>query len=172
MSSTPAAPPSWQRRIVAALLALLVAAAWGTLVQTQFNLAAIGALGVAVAPGLRASTSLHDLAGFGPAYAGILVAAWLPALAVAAWLARRHPARRTALFALAAGLGLVVAIRAVDAVAPMPVLIDATRGWGGLLAMAAGSALGGGLLAHWTRRRPRPVNAASSAHPRAAAGRG
>lgn len=163
MSSNPLAPPSWPRRIGACLLALLFAAAWGTLVQTQFNLAAIGALGVAAAPAVRAATSLQDLAGFGPAYAGILGMAWLPALALAAWLARRRPARRTALFALAAGLGTMVAIRVIDAVAPMPVLIDATRGWGGLLAMAAGSALGGGLLAHWTRRRQPPAPTAATA---------
>ena len=72
-------------------------------------------------------------------------------------LASPSSRRRTLLYALAAGLGLVVAIRITDAVAPMPVLIDATRGLVGLLAMAAGSALGGGLFAHWTRMRAGPT---------------
>ncbi len=152
MSVNPMKKPSWRRRIGALLLALLVAAAWGALVQTRSNLAAIGALGVEISPAVHVATSLKDLAGFGPAYAAMLLAAWLPSLAVAAWLARRHPEMRTTLYAVAAGIGTMVAIRAVDAMAPMPVLIDATRGWGGMLAMAAGSAVGGGLLAHWTRR--------------------
>ncbi|MFN3304402.1 MAG: hypothetical protein ACK44A_11855 [Roseateles sp.] len=131
----------------------LLAAAWGSVVQTQFNLQALVALGVPVPPGVRALTTLQDLAGFGPVYAGILAAGWLPALGLAAWLARRWPAARTALFAAAAGTGMVAAVRAVDALAPMPVFIDATRGWPGLLTMAAGAALGGWLAARLGARR-------------------
>ncbi|MBC7995760.1 MAG: hypothetical protein H7Z15_21220, partial [Rhizobacter sp.] len=44
-------------------------------------------------------------------------------------------------------------VRAVDALAPMPVFIDATRGWPGLLSMAAGAALGGWLSARLQARR-------------------
>ena len=132
--------------------AWLLAAAWGSVVQTQFNLQALVALGVDVPPGLRALTTLQDLAGFAPVYAGILAAGWLPALGLAAWLARRQPAWRTALLTSAAGLGMMAAVRAVDAVAPMPVFIDATRGWPGLLTMAAGAALGGLLYARGTQR--------------------
>ena len=130
----------------------LLATAWGSVVQTQFNLQALVALGVDVPPGLRALTTLKDLVGFAPVYAGILAAGWLPALGVAAWLARRRPAWRTALLTSAAGLGMMAAVRAVDAVAPMPVFIDATRGWPGLLTMAAGAALGGLLYARVTQR--------------------
>jgi len=107
---------------------------------------------VSVSPGLRALTTLQDLAGFAPIYAGILAAGWLPALGLAAWLGRRWPAARTVLFAAAAALGMVAAVRAVDAVAPMPVFIDATRGWLGLLLMAAGAALGGWLFARMCTR--------------------
>ena len=130
----------------------LLAAAWGSVVQTQFNLQALVALGVDVPPGLRALTTLQDLASFAPVYAGILAAGWLPALGLAAWLARHQPAWRTALLTSAAGLGMIAAVRAVDVVAPMPVFIDATRGWPGLLTMAAGAALGGLLYARGTRR--------------------
>jgi hypothetical protein len=137
----------WPRVLLALVAGWLLAAAWGSVVQTQFNLQALVALGVPVPPGLRALTTLQDLAGFAPVYAGILAAGWLPALGLAAWLAQRWPAARTALFTTAAGLGMVVAVRAVDALAPMPVFIDATRGWLGLLIMAAGAALGGWLSA-------------------------
>ena len=142
--------PSWTRRLVALAAALLIAAAWGALVQTQFNLQALAPF-VDVSLRVRWTTSLQDLVGYGPVQLGLVAAAWLPALPVAAWLGRRRPRLRTPLYALAAGVGLVAAIRLTDAVAPMPVLIDATRGLVGLLAIAAGSALGGGLFAHWTR---------------------
>jgi hypothetical protein len=137
----------WPRHLLALVVSLLVAAAWGSVVQTQFNLQALVALGVPVPPRLRALTTLQDLAGFAPVYAGILAAGWLPAMGLSAWLARRWPAARTILFATAAGMGMVAAVRAVDALVPMPVFIDATRGWPGLLTMAAGAALGGWLYA-------------------------
>jgi hypothetical protein len=140
-------------RLIAFAGAALLAIAWGSLVQTQFNLNALVALGVEMPARLRLQTSLQDLVGFGPVYAGIVLAAWVPSFAVAGWLAQRAPAWRAALFTLAAGVALPIAIRAVDAVAPMPVLIDATRGLGGLLTMALGSAAGGALFAGWTRPR-------------------
>lgn len=143
----------WGRRIAAFVAALLLATVWGSVVQTQFNLQALAALDVDIPLRVRALTTLQDLAGFGPAYAGIVLAAWLPAFLVAALLVRVWPKARVPLYALAAGVGLVAAVRAVDAVAPMPVLIDATRGIGGLLAMAAGSLLAGAAFAWWTRTR-------------------
>jgi hypothetical protein len=141
----------WTTHLVALLLAWVLATAWGSVVQTQFNLQALVGLGVDVPAGLRAETTWRDLIGFGPVYAGILAAGWLPALSVAARLARRWPHGRSALFAAAAGLGMMAAVRAVDAVAPMPAFIDATRGLPGLLAMAAGAALAGWIYARLTR---------------------
>ena len=151
-SSTHSSTPTRARSLGLLAAGWLLATVWGSVVQTQFNLQALVGLGVEVPPGLRALTTLQDLAGFAPVYAGILAAGWLPALGLAAWIARRQPAWRTALLASAAGLGMVVAVRAVDAVAPMPVFIDATRGWPGLLAMAAGAVLGGLLYALTTRQ--------------------
>lgn len=137
---------------MALALAWGLAAAWGSVVQTQWNLQALVALGVDVPAAVRARTTWQDLIGFAPVYAGIVAAGWLPALAAAAFLARRWPAWRPGLLALAAGAGLVAAVRAVDAVAPMPAFIDATRHWPGLLSMAAGAVLGGALYAGLTAR--------------------
>ncbi|MFT7402128.1 MAG: hypothetical protein ACI83N_001726 [Hydrogenophaga sp.] len=134
------------------LVALLLAAAWGSVVQTQFNLQALVELGVPVPAALRTETTWRDLIGFGPVYAGILAAGWLPALGTATWLARRQPAWRSPLFATAAGLGMIAAVRAVDAVAPMPNFIDATRSLTGLLLMAVGAVLAGWVYARLTRR--------------------
>lgn len=146
------AKPRWTRHVAALLLALLVAAAWGSVVQTQWNLQALVGVGVEIPTALRLQTTLQDLLGFAPVYAGIVAAGWLPALAVAALLARRWPAGRTALLAVAAGVGVVAALRSIDAVAPMPVFVDATRHWPGLLAMATGAVLGGWVYARMTAR--------------------
>jgi hypothetical protein len=153
----PSHPRPWRTRLLAFAGAALFAVAWGSLVQTQVNLNALVALGVEMPLALRLQTSMQDLLGFGPVYAAIVLAAWLPAFAVAGWLARRRPGWRAALFALAAGVALLLAIHAIDAAAPMPVLIDATRGVGGLSAMVAGSVLGGALFGWGTRARPSGV---------------
>jgi hypothetical protein len=138
---------------VSLALAWLMASVWGAVVQTQFNLQALVALGAEISMPLRVLTTLQDLAGFGPLYAALVAAGWLPALSLAAWLGRRRPDARTALLAAAAGVGVVVTLRAVDAVAPMPVFIDATRSTAGLLGMAAGAVLAGAFYARRTRRR-------------------
>lgn len=134
------------------LLAWLLAAVWGSVVQTHWNLQALVDLGVNVPAADRVRTTWQDLIGFAPVYAGILAAGWLPALAVAAFMARRWPAWRSALLAAAAGTGMVAAVRFVDMVAPMPVFIDATRHMPGLLAMAAGAVIAGLLYARLTTR--------------------
>lgn len=145
-------PPSRGAAVLRGLGAWLLASAWGSVVQTQFNLQALAELPVAGAgltPGLRLATTLQDLLHFGPLFGGLVLAGGLPALALAAWLAprlRAVGAARTGLFALAALLGVIAAVRCVDAVAPMPVFIDATRSSLGLLLVCAGAALGGAWL--------------------------
>jgi hypothetical protein len=151
MTPTPAPRTRWPRRIGAFVLAVLLAAVWGSVVQTQFNLQALAALGVELPLALRLRTTLQDLAGFAPMFAGVVFAAWLPAWAVAAGLSRLWPPGRSALYALAGALSVAVAIRLIDAAAPMPVLIDATRSLAGLLAMVAGCAVAGAAFARWTR---------------------
>lgn len=148
-ASSPRRP--WLARLAWLLLAWLAASAWGSLVQTHWNLQALAGLGLELPWTLRLQTLGQDLLGFGPVYAGIVAAAWLPALTVAALLARRWPSRRVQWFALAAGAGLVVAIRAVDAVAPMPNFIDATRSAAGLLTMTAGAVMAGAWYGHRSR---------------------
>jgi hypothetical protein len=141
----------WTSHLLPLLLALVMAAAWGSVVQTQWNLQALAGLGLEIPWADRMHTTGQDLMGFAPAYAGIVAIGWLPALAVAAFIARWWPAGRAPLLAAAAGVGMVAAVRTVDAVAPMPVFIDATRHLPGLLAMAIGAVLGGLLYARLTR---------------------
>jgi hypothetical protein len=138
---------------VALVQAWLMASVWGSVVQTHFNLQALVSLGAEISTPLRIWTTLQDLVSFGPLYAALVAAGWLPALCLAAWLGRRWPAARSALLATAAGAGVVATLRAVDAVAPMPVFIDATRSTAGLLGVAAGAVLAGAFYARRTRHR-------------------
>lgn len=144
--------PRWTRRAGLLLLAWVLAAAWGSVVQTVWNLQALVEVGVNIPTADWLRVLGQDLMGFAPVYGGILATGWLIALPVASGLARWWPAGRSALLALAAGVGMVAAVRAVDAVAPMPVFIDATRGLPGLLAMAAGAVLAGWLYATLSAR--------------------
>ena len=133
--------------------AVLLAALWGAIVQTQFNLAELQALGASVPWLLRAQTTLQDVLGFGPLYAAVVAVSFALAFPVAALLARYWTVWRSAWFALAGLAGLIVAIRLIDAVTPPPVLIAATRTTAGLLAMTAGGAVGGWLYALSSARR-------------------
>ncbi len=155
---TPRGHFPWLHRLGRLAAAWLAASAWGSVVQTQFNLNALTAadlpLPAPVTLGLRLQTTVQDLAFFGPAYAALLLLAGLPAIGLAAMLGRRWPGRRSSLYTAAGGLGCVVAISAVNAVAPMPALIDATRTPLGLGLMALGCAVAAGAYAHATRPRP------------------
>lgn len=140
------------RRAGVLLLAWALAAAWGSVVQSCWNLQALVEVGVDIPFHTWWVVIGQDLLGFAPLYGGLLAVGWLIALPLASGLARRWPAGRSVLMALAAGVGMVAAVRAVDAVAPMPVFIDATRSLPGLLAMATGAAGGGWLFARLTGR--------------------
>jgi hypothetical protein len=143
----------WRHRVPAFLLAGLVTVVWGSIAQTQFNLAALQALGAEVPVLTRLDTTLQDLVGFGPLYAVMVLSGFLLAFAFAALLSRALPKTRVLWFALAGFSALIVAVRLVDALTPPPVLIAATRDTPGLLTMAFGGLIGGLLYALRTRRR-------------------
>lgn len=136
-------------RLSAWLAATLVTAVTGSIVQTQFNLAAIAMLGAPVPIALRLQTTLQDLAGFAPMLAAVAGAGLLVALPVAAWLGRRL-ARPVLLYTLAGAAVIAVAILLMNGVLPVTA-IAATRSMAGFLALTACGALGG-----WTFSRLAP----------------
>lgn len=127
--------------LLAWLAATLLTAAFGSVVQTQFNLAGITALGVPVPLALRLQTTAQDLAGFAPMLAAVVGAGFLVALPVAAWWVRRLQ-RRAFLYTLAGAAAVAVAILLMNALLPVTA-IAATRSPGGFLALTACGALGG-----------------------------
>lgn len=129
------------------LIAVGVTTVLGCVIQTQIILAEVQAMGGPVTPVVRLDTTLQDLVGFTPTFAGIVAATFLGAFPVAAWLGRRvaQPAMRIGVYAAAAAVGLGLAFQVADALAPMPTLIAATRGVVGTVWMM-GSAVAGGLV--------------------------
>ena len=142
-------PSPWPRRFVAFSAAVLLAVAWGSVWQTQSNLAELQARGAQVGWGVRLRTTAQDLLGFGPLYAAVVVVAYALAFPLAARLARQGA--RSVWFALAGWSALLLAIRLLDAATPPPVLIAATRSAFGWLGMTAGGALAGALYARLRR---------------------
>jgi len=147
----------WPRRLLAYLLAVLIAAAWASIVQTQFNLAALEQLGAAVPSALRWQTTAQDLIGFAPIFAIIAAVALALAFPLAALVARSSFAARHLWFALAGWIGLIIAIRSVDALVPPPVLIAATRSTLGLLAVTLGGVVAGLAYIRIAKTRPRGI---------------
>lgn len=145
------------------LIAVGVTTVLGCVMQTQIILAEVQAMGGPVTSAVRLQTTLQDLAGFSPVFAGIVTVTFLSAFPVAAWLGRRmaQPAMRIGVYAAAAAVGLALAFQVADAFAPMPTLIAATRGVVGTLWMV-GSAVAGGLVfgALLARDAPRARNPA------------
>jgi hypothetical protein len=123
------------------LLAVLATTLVGSIVQTQFNLGALAALGQPVDIGLRLQTTLLDLARFAPLFGAIVAVGFLIALPLASWLAR-HRAGRRWLYPLAGAVALLVALllmRWLVGLTP----IAAARGPWGITALALAGALGG-----------------------------
>ncbi|TBU71521.1 hypothetical protein DNK10_24110 [Pseudomonas daroniae] len=123
-------------------LAVLVATLLGSIVQTQFNLAALQQLGASISPGVRIQATLHDLFGFSPTFAALVIAAFIVALPLAAWLASVLGTLRWLVFLLAGALAVWLALSVANAIAPMPTLIGANRTLAGTLALMVCGSLG------------------------------
>ncbi|PPI83118.1 glucose sorbosone dehydrogenase [Marinobacter maroccanus] len=139
--------------VISFLVALVVGVILGTVVQTQLNLLALQAMGVAVELDARVSATVHDLASFAPLYLILFGVSFLVSQSVAAVVSKFvGRGLRVPLFALAGAVGLWAALMIVNALAPMPTLIAATRSAGGLLAILATAAFAGALFARLTAK--------------------
>lgn len=128
------------------VLAVLATALAGSVVQTQFNLAALVALGQPIGLDLRLQVTLLDLVHFAPLFAAIVAAGFLVALPLSSWLVG-HRARRRWLHPLAGAAALLLALvlmRWLVGLTP----IAAAHSPLGLAALVLSGALGG-----WVWRR-------------------
>ena len=152
-----------QRLILGFLAAVVVTVVWGSIVQTQYNLAALTAIGVDIGPGINLRATFTDIfSGFSLTYAGYMV---LPALLVAffvAWLVVRRAGAAFLWFGLAGGLAILAAIPLVNWLSPLALLIGASRDMSSIVVMALGGVAGGVLFAWMTR----PTATADTRHPR------
>lgn len=122
--------------------AVLVATLLGSIVQTQFNLAALQQLGATIPGSVRVHATVHDLFSFSPTFAALVIAAFIVALPLAAWLSPALGALRWLVFLLAGALAVWLALSVANAVAPMPTLIGANRTLAGTLALMVCGSIG------------------------------
>jgi len=149
--------PRWALTGIYFVIALLVGVVLGSVVQTQFNLAALQALGVEIPPDERVANTLHDLASFAPLYAVMFSVGFVVSQSVAVLLSGWLGGRFLALLCTGgAVVGLWATLWLVDTLAPPPTLIAATRGVAGFIAMLATAGVAGWLFA---RLRKRMANA-------------
>lgn len=145
--------PRWALTGIYFVIALLVGVVLGSVVQTQFNLAALQALGVEIPPGQRVATTLHDLASFAPLYAVLFSVGFVVSQTVAVQLSGWLGGRFLALLCTGgAVVGLWATLWLVNTLAPPPTLIAATRGIAGLVAMLGTAGVAGWLFARLRKR--------------------
>jgi len=137
------------------LVAVLFATVWGSIVQTQFNVGALNAIGADISPGLRLGTTLRDIfSAFSPTYGGYVVApSLLVAFVVAAWASGRLGGSRDAWFAAAGGTAILLGNPVVNFLSPVALLVGATRDWPCTVIMALGGMVAGLLFARITAPR-------------------
>lgn len=146
--------PSKLRTLLYFLMAVLLASALGSVLQTQFNLANLQALGAPMSLSVRLHTTGLDLLGFSPTFAVLVLLGFVFALPSASLLTRSWPAGRWLLFALAGALAVLAAMALANALLPMPTLIGANRTLAGTLGLMACGSLGALLFASLAQRAP------------------
>lgn len=139
--------PSKSRTLWYFLLAVLLASAAGTVLQTQVNLAMLQALGAPMPLAVRLQTTCLDLLGFSPTFALLVTFGFVFALPAASFCSHALPRARWLLFALAGALAVLLALMLANALAPMPTLIAANRSLTGTLGLMASGSLGALLFA-------------------------
>lgn len=155
---------SWPRIIRGFATAAIVGAVLGSLVQTQINLLALSTLGVDIGMGDWLGTMLEDLLKFGPVYLLMFGCGFLVSQLVA-MVGTRFVLRgsRPLVCAVAAAVGLWVTFLLVNALAPPPTLIAATRATVGMLSMLASAAIAGWLFARLVAGSPAKGRSGSAA---------
>lgn len=129
------------RPILCFIMALLLGAALGSVLQSQLNLSAIAAISGPISAADRLSTMQFDLRHFLPTLAALMAVPMLLAILLAGWLRRRQPMLPRSLYFLLAALGFYLTLLIINQLAPMPTLIAANRTLRGTLGLLAACGL-------------------------------
>jgi hypothetical protein len=141
------------RWLLAFVLAVLITTVLGSIIQTQFNIASITALGAPAGFDLRLEVTAFDLLSFAPTYAIVAAFALLIALLVAAWPASAFPAIKLFWYGLAGFLAIYTALTIMNSMLPVTV-IGAARTPAGMVSLSMAGALGGWLYGRiWAQRQ-------------------
>jgi len=127
------------------ITAVFVTTVWGSIIQTQYNLSAINSIGAGVGSGLWIASTFRDIfSGFSPTYAGyIVLPSLLVAFILASWVAKLSGVSRVLLLGAAGGFAIAIGIPFVNWLAPVALLVGASRDVSCTLLMALGGVLGG-----------------------------
>ena len=141
-----------QRLILGFLAAVVLTVVWGSVVQTQYNLAALTAIGVDIGTGTNLRATFTDIfSGFSLTYAGYIVVPSLLVAFIVAWLVVQRTGAPFLWFGLAGGLAILAGIPLVNWLSPLALLIGANRDVSSIVVMALGGVAGGVLFA-WMMR--------------------
>ncbi|WP_194757182.1 hypothetical protein [Aliidiomarina indica] len=147
--------PSRRKRILGYLcgfiLAVVFAGALGSVIQTQFNLLTISAIGPDIDFHTRLAVTCYDLVHFAPFLTLIMAITFLFSLPVAHGFARIQKRQFIGWCAAGTGIGFWLALQLIDHVAPMPTLIAATRTTAGTFFMVLSAVSGGAIYALLSR---------------------
>ena len=124
------------------VVAALVCTVLGSIVQTQFNLAALQTLGVPMPLDVRLQATAADLLGFTPSFGPVVLLSFAMAFTVAARLSASRPAWRRICFLLAGSGAIFTAMISMEmlfSVTP----IAAARGPAGMAAVCFCGTIGG-----------------------------
>jgi hypothetical protein len=153
--------------VIAFITAVVVTTAWGSIVQTQYNLSALNGINAGIGGGVWMATTFRDLfSGFSPTYAGyIVLPSLLVAFVAASWVAKQMALPRSVVLGAAGGVAIAVGIPLVNYLAPVALLVGATRDTSCIVLMAFGGVIGGvifSLLSSYTLRYEVRDSAAST----------
>lgn len=139
------------RIFIALITAVIAATLLGSVLQTQINLVAMQEVAPPINFSIRVENSLYDIIHFGPLFGLIVLCTFVGAIAVAELLAYVTKSYRMLWLVAGCVIGLFVAFKVVDLIAPVPTFIAATRTLGGTLTMLLSAAAGSLIYAVMTR---------------------
>ena len=143
--------PTFIRKVLAYIIALLIAAALCSIVQSQFNLMAIASLVEQISLSDWLYTVWFDLQSFAPIMLVILAPVLLLSLIACRLLRLLIRINVLWLAVMITVVALLLALSLINTLAPMPTLIAASRGVAGSLALALSAAAGAAIYVSLTR---------------------